>query len=78
VINEDHLNLARKILTTGQRGHDLVAVPKDQPISPIHIVPIELNRFALQPWLRPSDPNYKKSVSENAAIFLLTSPGRRC
>ena len=46
-VDVDHLHLARQVLAPGQRRHHLKAVAQDQPVRPVHIVLIELDRFVV-------------------------------
>jgi hypothetical protein len=46
-IHVDHLDLAREVLAGGQGRHHLQAVAEDEPVRPVDIVLVELDRLAV-------------------------------
>lgn len=42
-VDVDHLDLARQVLASRQRRHDLQTVAQDQPIGPVHVMLVELD-----------------------------------
>jgi hypothetical protein len=47
-IDIDHLNLAGQCLTARQRAHNLQTVTQNEPIRPLHVMPVKLYRLRVR------------------------------
>jgi hypothetical protein len=46
-VHVDHLDLARQVLAGGQGRHHLQAIAEDEPVRPVDVVLVELDRLAV-------------------------------